>query len=265
MLICLLSTLRRVVSYFRCWVNMVGGNSSQAFSAESVIMACCSCQLPQIDTLKALCMCGDFHFDVQLQIQSVTWCFQKQKLMSIDMYHFIFEMLLQFWVTQYFRKNNILNNHNTILICNKKNYQSSISILWSHVFPSVEDGSRIHCIHFKPTQRDLQVAFDCIFFGKSSFTNSYTWWNEYICCQSCISLGQFVCQSKLRPHMRQTSNIVLFSHSCWSVAINYRIFPCTCYFLIQCIETSTISFRATIQYLWLSHHHYLVNYKGWKI
>ena len=24
-----------------------------------------------------------------------------------------------------------------------------------------------------------QIAFDCILFGKSSLTNSYTWWNEY--------------------------------------------------------------------------------------
>ena len=51
----------------------------------------------------------------------------------------------------------------------------------SHVSPTVEDGSPIHCINLKPTKRSLhksikglqvqpiaQVAFDCILFGKSS-------------------------------------------------------------------------------------------------
>ena len=52
-----------------------------------------------------------------------------------------------------------------------------------HVSPNVEDGSPIHCINFEPTNRNphksikglqvqpiAQVAFDCILFGKSSFT-----------------------------------------------------------------------------------------------
>src|SRR6202022_4841426 len=60
-------------------------------------------------------------------------------------------------------------------------------LLVSHVSPNVEDASPIHCIHFKPTKRDphksikglqvqlvAQLAFDCILFGKSSLTNSYT-------------------------------------------------------------------------------------------
>ena len=87
-----------------------------------------------------------------------------------------------------------MNNQNTILICNKKKLLIEREYpLVSHVSPSVEDGSPIHCIHFKPTKRDphksikglqvqhiMQVAFDCIFVGKSyDLTISYTWWNEY--------------------------------------------------------------------------------------
>ena len=37
----------------------------------------------------------------------------------------------------------------------KKNYQLSISIIWSRMF---EDGSPIHCIPFKPTKRDLHKS-----------------------------------------------------------------------------------------------------------
>ena len=44
-------------------------------------------------------------------------------------------------------------------------------------------------------------------------------------CQSGISLCQFVCHSKLPPHMRQASNIVLFSHSFQSISVNPRSSP----------------------------------------
>jgi len=148
--------------------------------------------------------------------------------------HFIPKCHLNIWLTQYFRKLIFW------MICNKK--KLSIERKYpsvSHVSPNVEDGRPIHCIHFKPTKRNphksikglqvqpiAQVAFDCILFGKSSLTNSYTWWNEYnFFCQSCISLGQFVCHSKLLPHMRQASNIVLFSHSCRSVSVNSKSSP----------------------------------------
>ena len=40
----------------------------------------------------------------------------------------------QFWLTQYFRKTNILYNQYAILICNKKPYQLSVSILRSRMF-----------------------------------------------------------------------------------------------------------------------------------
>ena len=83
----------------------------------------------------------------------------------------------QFWVPQYFRNFNIMNNQNKILICNKK---QNLSIerkypLVSHVSSIVEDGSPIHCIYFMSTKRDMhksikdlqvqpiaRVAFDCI-------------------------------------------------------------------------------------------------------
>ena len=54
---------------------------------------------------------------------------------------FYFKMSPQFWLTQHFRKTNILNNQYAILIINrrkkkkkKKNYQLSVSILWSRIF-----------------------------------------------------------------------------------------------------------------------------------
>ena len=115
-------------------------------------------------------------FDVQFQIQSVTWHFQKNKN-ECQLTTFYSKMSPQFWVTRYFKKINILSNEYTILICNRQN---KLSIgrkypLVLHVSPNVEDGSPIHCIHFKPTKRDLhksikglhvqliaQVAFDCI-------------------------------------------------------------------------------------------------------
>ena len=61
----------------------------------------------------------------------------------------------QFWLTQYFRKTNILNNQYAILICNQKKLKSIESNYPSvlHVSPNVEDGSPIHCINFKPTNR----------------------------------------------------------------------------------------------------------------
>ena len=47
---------------------------------------------------------------------------------------FYSKMSPQFWLTQYFRKTNSLNNQYAILICNKKNYQSSVNILRSRMF-----------------------------------------------------------------------------------------------------------------------------------
>ena len=72
--------------------------------------------------------------------------------MSIDIYIFILNVtsMLGYTMVQFF-----LNNPNTILICNIKNISiehKDSKVL--HISPSVEDGSLIHCIHFKPTKRD---------------------------------------------------------------------------------------------------------------
>ena len=117
------------------------------------------------------------------------------KNQSQSTYKFHFKMPLQCWVTQYFRKYNVLNNQNTISIYYKQTNKLSIErkqALVSHVSPNVEDGSPIHCIPSKPTKSDphksikgpqvepiMQVAFDCILFGKPSLTNNYTCLNEY--------------------------------------------------------------------------------------
>ena len=101
--------------------------------------------------------------------------------------HFYSKLSPQFWLTQYSRKNSILNNKYAILICNHKT-QNKLSIESNypsvlHVSPNVEDGSPIHCINFEPTNRNphksikglqvqpiAQMACDCILFGKCSFT-----------------------------------------------------------------------------------------------
>ena len=135
-------------------------------------------------------------FDVQLQFQSVMWRFQnKNKNVNWHIY-FISKCHLNFGL------HNILEKTH-ILICDKIKLSIELKYpLVSHVSPNVEDGSPIYCIHLKPTKRDMhksikglqvqpimQVALDYILFGKSSLTNSYTWWNGcnvFFFCQSCI-------------------------------------------------------------------------------
>ena len=105
----------------------------------------------------------------------------------------------------------------------------------SHVFPNVEESSPIHCIHFKPTKRELhksikglqvqQVAFDCILFGKSSLTNSYTWWNEYNLMPKLYKFRPVCVPFKIATTYVPSLNIVLFSHSCQSVSVKPKISP----------------------------------------
>ena len=92
----------------------------------------------------------------------------------------------QFWLTQYSRKTNILNNQYAILISNKKrrSYQLSVSNLQFCLFlqmlktvahsiastssPQRETNIRVSTVFkFQPI---AQVAFDCILYGKPSFT-----------------------------------------------------------------------------------------------
>jgi hypothetical protein len=115
--------------------------------------------------------------------------FSETKMNVNDMNVLIPTCHLTFGLHNILGKTDILNNLNAILIRNQKKKLSIDrkypSIL--HVASNVEDGSPIHCVHFKPTTRDphksikglqvqliAQVAFDCILFGKSSLTNSYT-------------------------------------------------------------------------------------------
>ena len=125
------------------------------------------------------------------------------------------------------------------MICNKK--KLSIERKYpsvSHVSPNVEDGSPIHCIHFKPTKRNphksikglqvqpiTQVAFDCILFGKSSLTNSYTWWNEYNFLPKLHKFRPICVSFQIATTYVPNFECVLFSHSCWSVCVNPKSSP----------------------------------------
>ena len=126
-------------------------------------------------------------------------------------------------------------------------------VLEEHVSPNVEDGSPIHWIHFKPTKRDphksikgfqvqpiAQVAFDCILFGKSSLTNSYTWWNEYNLLPKLHNFRPicvlFQIMSTYAPNLKYHFVLTLLSKCFHEV-------PYTCHLLLRCIETSTISFE----------------------
>lgn len=126
------------------------------------------------------------------------------------------------------------------MICNKKNYQSSVSILRSCMFiqilktvaqfiastSSPQRETRIRAsrvFKFKLLRKWLLIALICLENPLSQITILDGM--SIIFCQSCISLGQFVCHSKLLPHMRQASNIVLFSHSCRSVSVNSKNSP----------------------------------------
>ena len=185
-----------------------------------------------------MCIFDNFHFTFNFK-SKVSDDFFKNKNECQLTYTIYPKMSPQIWVTQYFRRFHILNNKNTILICNQK----YISIrhkypLASHVFPNVEDGSPIHCIHFKPTKRDphksikglqvqpiAQVAFDYILFGKSSLTNNYTWWNEYNFLPKlhkfrpiCVSLQ---IATTLVPSLKYRYGLTLM----WSVSLNYKIYP----------------------------------------
>jgi len=132
-----------------------------------------------------------------------------------------------------------LNNQNTIFICNKKIYQSSVSILRSHMFlqmlkmvaqsiASTSSPQRESCIRaakvlkFNLLRKWLLIAF-CLENPLSQITILDGM--GMISCQSYISLSQFVCHSKLLPHMRQASNIDFFPHSCQSVSINSKSSP----------------------------------------
>ena len=98
---------------------------------------------------------------------------------------FYSRMSPQLWLTQYLGKLIfwIINMHSWVA---KRKIRKNLSFEQkypsiSHVSPNVEDSSPIHCMNFKPTKKNphksikglqvqpiAQVAFDCIFMGKSS-------------------------------------------------------------------------------------------------
>ena len=145
-------------------------------------------------------------------------------------------MLPQFWVTQYFR---FFNNKNTAMICNKKNYQLRISILQSCMFVQMLKMVAQAIASTSSPQRETRIRASRVFkfnLLRKWLVVAYCLENplsqiaildgmSIIFCQSCRSLGQLLCHSKLLPHVRQASNIVLFSHSCQSVSVNSSSSP----------------------------------------
>ena len=102
-------------------------------------------------------------------------------------------------------------------------------------------GSPIHYIHLKPTKTYMhksikglqvqpiaQVTFDCIFFAKSSLTNSSTWWNEYNFLPKVpkVHKSEPICVPfQIATTCVPNLNNVLFSHSCQSCSVNSRSSP----------------------------------------
>ena len=132
-----------------------------------------------------MCMFDKFHLTFNFKSKASRDSFKNKNEHQLT-YTSNSKMSPQFWVTQYFRKTNILNNQITIFICNKKT-QENQDLIIEHKYPSNSyvspnnGSSLIHSIHFKPTHKDphkslkglqvqpiVQMAFDCILFGNSS-------------------------------------------------------------------------------------------------
>jgi hypothetical protein len=132
--------------------------------------------------------------DVQPQIQSVTWHFQKQNWMSIDIY-ILFQNVTSIFGLHYILENWFFE----WFVTQKKLPIERKYPLVSHVSPNVEDSRPIHCIHFKPTKRNphksiksfqvqpiAQVAFDCILICILQHSPTYVW--NYPCSYICNCL-----------------------------------------------------------------------------
>ena len=210
----------------------------------------------------------------QLQIQSITWQFSQTKNkrnMHVNWHiHFILDCHLNFGFSHVLEKLIFWEFENIILICKNKTFQSSTSVLRSHMFlqmlkmvaqsivstssPQTQTHIRASRVFkFNLLRKWLLIAF-CL--EKNPLSQIIILDGmSVIFCQSCKSLSQFMCHSKLLPHMRQASNIIMFSHSYRRGSLIPRVLPYTCHFLLRCIETSAISFQATIRYLWFDHYH----------
>ena len=71
-------------------------------------------------------------------------------------YTFYSKILAQFWVIQYLEKQIFWIIKIKSWFVTKKLLTEYKYPLVSHVSPNVEDGIPIHCIHFKPTKRNMQ-------------------------------------------------------------------------------------------------------------
>ena len=142
--------------------------------------------------MRAMFMFAKFHLTFNSKSKVSCDVFKNKNECQLT-YTFNSQMSPQFWVTQYFRKTNILNYKLQSSFVTKKKLLLLLLLLIErnyplvlHVSPNV-DNSPIHSIHFEPTKRDphkslnglqvqpiVQKTFDCILFGNSSLTNSYT-------------------------------------------------------------------------------------------
>ena len=134
-----------------------------------------------------MCMFDKFHLTFNFKSKV---SYDVLKTMNANWHiHFILKCHLNFGL-QFFFEINILNNQ--IQSWFVKILKINLAQVSFGLACFSKDGCPIHCIQFKPTKRNphksikglevqliAQVAFDCIFFGKSSLTNSYIWWNEY--------------------------------------------------------------------------------------
>ena len=157
--------------------------------------------------------------------------------MSIDVY-ILFQLSLQFWLTNYFRKLIFWVMKSYLDLWSKKK-KLSINRKYasvSHVFPkmvaqSIESTSsprrETHIWASRVFKFNLLHKWLVIAFCLENPLSQIAILDEMsiIFGQSCIILSQFVCHSKLLLQMHQASNSVLFSHSCQSVFVNSRSCP----------------------------------------
>ena len=117
------------------------------------------------------------------------------------------------------------------MICNKKKLSIERKYpLVLHVSPNVEDGSPIHCINFKPTNRNphksikglqiqpiAQVAFDCNFSGKCSP------------CSQLVSLSLIIVSTLIYKGNCKSKVELKYVSECRKFSYNYRLicFPDT--------------------------------------
>ena len=168
-------------------------------------------------------------FDKFPLISTSNWSDVLQNKSECQMsYTFYSKLSPQFWITQYFKNLIfwIIKIQSWFITQNLWIEYEYPSVL--HVSPNVEDGSPIHCIHWASRAFKFNLFRKWFFIAFLENPLSQIVLLDGIGITfypSCISLGQFVCNSKLLPKMRQTLSIIMFSHSCRSVSVNSRNSP----------------------------------------